>query len=114
MATDNMHKNMVKSGYVVWVSKIRFWTETDRQTDTDRHAHHNTLHTSQEQRNKFRDVFILCCCPSVLRSACIVCIESLYDQNPKIRCRRSLELKERSSILALWIWKKLLIEFREK
>ena len=24
------------------------------------------------------------------------------------------ELKERSSILALWIWKKLLIEFREK
>ena len=26
----------------------------------------------------------------------------------------SLELKERSSILALWIWKKLLIEFREK
>jgi len=30
------------------------------------------------------------------------------------RCRRSLELKERSSILTLWIWKKLLIEFREK
>jgi len=28
--------------------------------------------------------------------------------------RRSLELKKRSSSLALWIWKKLLIEFREK
>jgi len=31
-----------------------------------------------------------------------ICIED--------RCRRSLELKERSSILALWIWKKLLKE----
>jgi len=30
------------------------------------------------------------------------------------RCRRSLELKVRSSILGLWIWKKLLIGFREK
>jgi len=30
------------------------------------------------------------------------------------RCRRSLEPNERSSILALWIWKKLLIGFREK
>jgi len=28
--------------------------------------------------------------------------------------RRSSELKERSYILALWIWKKLLIGFREK
>ena len=28
--------------------------------------------------------------------------------------QKSLELKERSSILALWIWKKLLIGFREK
>jgi len=27
---------------------------------------------------------------------------------------KKLELKERSSILALWIWKKLLIGFREK
>jgi len=30
------------------------------------------------------------------------------------RCRRILELKERSSALALCIWKKLLIGFREK
>jgi len=28
--------------------------------------------------------------------------------------QRSLELKERNSILALWIWKKLSIGFREK
>jgi len=32
----------------------------------------------------------------------------------KQKKRRSLELKERSSTLALWIWKKLLIGFREK
>jgi len=30
------------------------------------------------------------------------------------RCRRILELKERSSTLALWILKKVLIGFREK
>ena len=29
----------------------------------------------------------------------------------KDRCRRILDLKERSSTLALWIWKKLLIGF---
>jgi len=29
-------------------------------------------------------------------------------------CRRSLELRERSSSLALWIWKKLLIGSQEK
>jgi len=31
-----------------------------------------------------------------------------------VRCKRILELNERSSILALWIWEKLLIAFQEK
>ena len=30
------------------------------------------------------------------------------------RCRRILELKVKSSILVLWIWRKLLIECQEK
>ena len=40
----------------------------------------------------------------------IICAKNVTDV---VMCV-SLELKERSSILALWIWKKLLIEFREK
>jgi len=35
-----------------------------------------------------------------------------YSHSVRINCRRSLVLKERSSILALWVWKKLLIRFR--
>jgi len=56
----------------------------------------------------------------------IICLEwsandlHIVQQIPMItflmedRCQRIFELKKRSSILALWSWKKLLIEFQEK